>query len=635
MGEFGGILNFDREATVEPVALTSLLAEGMAEVKAAEIAVDGPLGIGFDAAGADRLSRSVRQPMIDRHGHVFAFDGLLHNRDELRDLLSDLLPKSGPETADVNLVGAAYLKWRRECFGRLIGDFALTVWDARDRTLFLARDHAGTRTLYYHVGKDRIVWSSRLASLLSAVGKAPEIEEEYVACYLVFDPPSHLTPFRNLFAVQPGHVVAVRNRQLAETRYWSLNSGRELRYRSDREYEDHYFQEFKQAVRCRTRSDGPVFAELSGGLDSSAVVCMADHLVKNGEALSSELRTVSEVADLSPKSNELKFMTCVEEHIGRPGIHLKESECPLFIHLSPEGAGPVLTPLLFCAEYHYRLGRVIGERNGSVLLSGQGGDEVNYSSCDPTAELCDLAVHLKLRQLHRQIRVWGASQRRSYPKVLWRNVVAPMLPSIRRGWAGWMVPALEIPRLMPRSFIEKNRPAVDRLLTDPFGFRRPSGRDQAVGYWSAVLNIAAGHRRQVSDFHVSYPYLHRPLVEFLQAVPIEQKVRPGQTRSLHRRALARIMPDRVVKRRGKGDPGEALCRAVEREWPRLRSLFDDARVYQYGYIDRDEMEAALERSRHGIDDLLIHIVKIVPLEIWLRSLDGPRGRPLGTDFGGR
>jgi asparagine synthase (glutamine-hydrolysing) len=621
MSEFGGILNFEAEAPINPADMRLLSsALGGDDPENVSVVVDGPFGLCFKSSHTIKKSDS-KQPLVDASGNVFAFDGMLHNSDELRHMLNDLPVRTQLDSSDADFLRRSYLKLGRDCIAQLIGDFALVIWDKQDQTLFLARDHAGARTLYYHRGKDRIVWSSQLEPLLSLVRNTPEIEDQYIAYYLVYSPPPHLTTFKGFLAVQPGHIVSVQRQKFTETRYWGLDTSKEIRYKSDREYEDHYFHEFKNAVKCRMRSDGPVFAELSGGLDSSAVVCMADHLIKTGEAPTCELQPVSAVNDLSPKSNELTFIACVEEHIGYTGVHLNESECPLFIRLSVENASRVFNPMLFCAEYHNSLGRVIKERNGAVLLSGQGGDEINCASCDPTAELCNLLVKLQLPQLHRRIKVWSANQKRAYPKVLWKNVIIPMLPSVKHGW-GRMTPKIKIPRLMQASFVKKANLSLDKILFNLPNFSMPSGRDQAVGYWSVILNIASGHRRHISDFHVSYPYLHRPLVEFMQAIPIEQKVRPGQSRSLHRRASASILPDKIVKRKGKGNPTEAICRAINSEWPRLQSLFNNARVYQYGYIDQKEMNPALEMSRNGVNDFLVNVVKIFPLEIWLRSLEG-------------
>jgi hypothetical protein len=93
------------------------------------------------------------------------------------------------------------------------------------------------------------------------------------------------------------------------------------------------------------------------------------------------------------------------------------------------------------------------------------------------------------------------------------------------------------------------------------------------------------------------------------------------------------MPDKIVKRKSKGNPTEAMCRAVDKAWPRLRSLFNDARVYQYGYIDQKEVETAFEMTRNGVGDFLIDIVKIAPLEVWLRSLEGTSALPIRADSG--
>jgi asparagine synthase (glutamine-hydrolysing) len=631
MSEFGGILNFDADAPINPADI-SLLASALGgdNPENVDVAVDGPFGLCFKSSHTIKKSDSSKQPLVDSSGSVFAFDGMLHNPDELHRMLNGSPVRTQLDSPDVDFLRCSYLKWGRDCIARLIGDFALAIWDKRDQTLFLARDHAGARTLYYHRGKDRIIWSSQLEPLLSLVGGTPEIEDQYIAYYLVYSPPAHLTPFKGFLAVQPGHVVSVQRQRFTEARYWGLDTAKEIRYKSDSEYEDHYFHEFKNAVKCRMRSDGPVFAELSGGLDSSAIVCMGDYLIKNGEALSSEMRSISAICELSPKSDELRFIRYVEEYIGHTGVHIKESESRLFTHLSVESMGKVLSPLLFCAEYHYSLGRAIKEQNGNILLSGQGGDEINYTSCDPTAELCDLLVRLKLLQLHRRIKVWGAHEKKAYPNTLWRNVIVPLLSSVKRGQGG-IVPRIKIPKLLQSSFVKRTIPSVDKLLSDPFGFGLPSSRDQAIGYWSVVLSIASGDRHRISDFHISYPYLHRPFVEFMQAVPIEQKVRPGQSRSLHRRALASVMPDKILKRKGKGNPTEAICRAVDSEWARLQSLFNDARVYQYGYVDRKEMEAALQMARNGVKNFLVDIVKIAPLEVWLRSLES-RGPGLSSVY---
>jgi len=106
-------------------------------------------------------------------------------------------------------------------------------------------------------------------------------------------------------------------------------------------------------------------------------------------------------------------------------------------------------------------------------------------------------------------------------------------------------------------------------IADPFNCALPSERDQAIGFWSATRSIATGTRREMSRVDVSYPFLHRPLVEFMQAIPHTQRLRVGETRSLMRRSLRGLLPAKTLKRRSKGNPQEVITRAIAREWPRF------------------------------------------------------------------
>ena len=144
---------------------------------------------------------------------------------------------------------------------------------------------------------------------------------------------------------------------------------------------------------------------------------------------------------------------------------------------------------------------------------------------------------------------------------------------------------------------------------------------QSRGFVSVVRSIAAGYRREIGDVDVSYPFLHRPLVEFLQAIPSDQRVRPGETRSLLRRSLRNVLPERIVKRKSKGNPGEAFLRAVTREFFWLSSLFEKPLVCSYGYIDEAKFRTEVHKVRMGCEVNTTLFLKVIPLEIWLRSLE--------------
>ena len=549
---------------------------------------------------------------------MLTWDGRLDNRD---DLISDLFtgPRGERLITDAEIVLAAYLRWGQKSFVRLIGDFGLALWDPHLRTLLLVRDVLGTRPINYYLNRGGVVWSTELLPLLDVASVPREVNEEYVSGFLARYPRAGLTPYKNVHAVKPQHVVMVKqDGKLQETRYWGLDPSREIRYRRDEDYQEHFFHEFNVGLRAHLRSHRPIFSELSGGLDSSSIVCAADWLVKNREVQTPRLESISYVYDESPTADESQFIHCVEQHIGRSGHHLTESQYPLLAGLDlnqrfvPNGVDGFV-------EYYRGAERIMDQSGARVLLSGEGGDQMLSSSDDPSPELCDLLVQGKLLALHKRLQVWSGSLKRSYLWLLWQRTILPTLPqSVHRSQR-------PLPRWLDPHFVERThmREMMDANL-DIYGFRSPSSRDQSAGFVSVVNHIAAGYRRAHFNVEIRYPYLHRPLVEFLQAIPVEQRLRPGETRSLMRRSLKTLLPDRIVRRKTKGDPHESICRAAIREIPRLRGFFRDARVGSYGFVDSAALSEAIELASHGLRVNLVALLKTMSLEFWLRTLEQPR-----------
>lgn len=624
MSALGGILNFG--STPPPVDQYMLISLGEAldarGPDGGREAISAPAGMTYRAFHTTHESQFEVQPLLSSEGHMLTWDGRLDNRGDLiRELFSG---ESDEKTiTDLEIVFAAYLKWGQGSFVRLIGDFCLALWDAKLKVLFLVRDVLGTRPLHYWLTADRIVWSTELMPLLDVANIPREVNEEYLAGFLTRYPKPGLTPYKNVFTVNPQCVLAVKhNGSVQETSYWGLDPRREIRYQRDVDYEEHFLHEFCNGLKAHLRSHRKVFAELSGGLDSSSVVCVADHLIKNGEAHGAKLEAISYVYDESPTADESKYIQHVEQYLGLQGHHLPESDNPILVNLDRL---PTFVPnsIVGFAEYYRGLQKTMENNGARVLLTGEGGDQMLTSSDDPAPGLCDLLVQGKLVSLHRQLQVCSGTLKRSYLWLLWQRTIIPTLPRpLQTIWSREVNP---IPPWFNTNFVARAR-LKEQMQTnlDPYGFRLPSGRDQSSGFASVVRQISSGSRRERLNVEIRYPYLHRPLVEFLQAIPFEQRVRPGETRSLMRRSLRTFLPERIAKRRTKGNPHEAICRAVIRELPRLRILFADARVSAYGYVDRTTLLEALELASHGVKINLVSLLKTISLELWLRTLEQPR-----------
>src|SRR6266550_4927097 len=145
----------------------------------------GGVKILYRAFHTTRESRRETQPHISPSGAVITWDGRLDNRAEL---ISDLRDSLTIASTDVAIVAAAFEKWGVGCFAKLIGDWALSIWNPNNRSLTLAKDPIGTHHLYYSLDKDHVTWCTILDSLVRFAGKAFAICEEYLAGWFSYLP---------------------------------------------------------------------------------------------------------------------------------------------------------------------------------------------------------------------------------------------------------------------------------------------------------------------------------------------------------------------------------------------------------------------------------------------------------------
>jgi asparagine synthase (glutamine-hydrolysing) len=624
MSAIGGVLTFNG-GSLDWDALT-LLTQSLASrgPDGGDIVVNEAVGMCYRSFHTNRESAEEAQPLRSVSGNILVYDGRLDNSDELMPQLDECRGTASQNT-DAVLTLAAYSKWGPECFPKLIGDFAFAIWDESLKTLFLVRDHAGTRPLFFHKHSDLFIFSSTLSSLLALSSVNLNVDEEFVAGHLTRGPEVGHTPYRDIHTVKPAHAVAVRqDGRLWETRFWRLDPTKEIRYKSDSEYQEHALSELTNAVRCRLRSNRPIFAELSGGLDSSTIVCLADRLISSDEVQASQLETISQVFDECPSADERRFIREIEGQRTKAGHHLSEDKYRLLASLPDDLDIVSPNPILISFSYHKAMCDAMHKFGARVLLSGLGGDELLGANYSAYPELADLLVSRKPVQLHHRTLIWSRALKQPYLQLLWKSALLPTLPrglqvvckrSISRELPPWYKPA----------FVKRMNMRERRLGTpDPYGFLLPSGRDQAIGYLSAVRGASLACRQEMGNVEVSYPFLHRPLVEFVQAIPLTQLSRPGENRVLMRRALKGILPDRIAQRRTKGNPNEAIFRAVAREWPRLRLMLNDARVCAYGYMDQEPLSVALNRARYGCEPHSAALIQTISLEFWLRALAGRR-----------
>jgi len=558
-------------------------------------------------------SRRWHQPLQDRRGKLLAWDGRLDNGAALASDLG-LSPELCED--DPRLVLAAYERWGLASLSRLIGDFALSLWDPAEARLMLARDAFGARPLYYASQPDSLAWASSLRPLLERRGAA-EIDEDFVADFLTFPKASERTPYQEIRSVPPGCALVAGRTGEELYRFWDFRPGRQIEHAGDAECEERFRELFREAVRVRLRAEGTVCAELSGGLDSSSIVCMADEILRTGEAETEALETISYVYDRAARADERPFIRAVEERRGRPGIHLREDDHPVLTPLPGDARLEYPTFEHAFSARHERVEQTMRGLGARVLLAGDGGDQVTWGSVGPPLEPADLLRQLRPFRFLRSLRAWSRALEIPYVELLWQSTIHPLLPRrvrastslVRSGIPAWIDPGFQRRMSFP-----------DRRLGVP-AQGLPSEQFQAFLLQSCAEVCSRGFFLLDGCIEPSYPFLHRPLVEFLLALPLSQKIRPGENRSLMRRALRGLLPAEVVSRNTKAGPNSAIFRGIAREWKWIETLLESPRVADRGWVDARLLRLDLERARHGAPADTVALVKILSLELWLRSIE--------------
>jgi asparagine synthase (glutamine-hydrolysing) len=576
--------------------------------------VTGPLAIAYRGHRITEEEQSEVQPF--KYGpYILSFDGRLDNREELGDRLGLRHLQAVP---DPLIAIEGYAQLGDQIFSAMLGEFALCLWCAESATLLFARSLCGARPLYYVSGKERLVWSSDFAHLARFSGVVLKINDAYVLEYLISQPSANHTPFREVHVVPPGSILRFGPDSLEarHSRLWDWSRVTPLRYGRGEDYAEHCLEILKEAVQVRLRCKGRCFAELSGGLDSSSIVLLADRVLLEQGRDASTLRTVSCVYEESECCDERYFISAAEDARNRRGLYINEEAQSITLGLRDIEFTGLPNPL-HCFPGRYRTIRALmREHSARLILTGLGGDHLFWSYSDGAPLIADLLRSAKLSEAHHECRTWSHAVALPYVRLLHKAFGLAIQAKARRA-------SHEVP-ITPSWLSVKHKRDVRslELAATSQGYRStlPSEQAQRGMAESLFTLVSAGYFNEYSDLYVSHPFTHRRLVEFCLSIPLSQLLHGSESRSLMRRALKEVLPPKILRRQGKPMLDEALIRAVAREWSDVGNP-GDWQVCQQDYVDAAKLSEALNKMRVGIQlREESSLIRVFTLERWLRSL---------------
>ncbi|MCU1384448.1 MAG: Asparagine synthetase [Acidobacteria bacterium] len=620
MAAQAGVVYFDRRPTDEACRE---VAAGLAPIAPDGVSAFAHAGAVL-AHGACHVwagERTSRQPRQSSSGLVMTWDGRLDNRD---DLCLTLGHTSSRDASDAAIALAVFERWGIEGLGRLIGDWSLVIWDGRRRTLYFARDYMGVRPLYYYGCRGRFVaWSSSLGELASRVGCVDAIDERFIARFMALRHSTDVMPYEGVHAVPTAHCVSVSVDRIETRRVWNLEPA-VVRYRDPRLYEERLRALWTEAVGTRLRAEGTAWAELSGGLDSSSVVCMADVLINDKRVDAAAIQPISHVPAGSPEGDERRFIAAVEDRIGTKSRLLILDDHREVDDAAADWATPLAAHGVGLALVQY-----VREHGGRLVLSGRVGDAVMGCLFDNSVAVFDDVADRRWLKAAAGMRQWSRATRKPFIEIGWqlaRERLSAAFPAVRpAALSETQQRGAYLLSSRLRSLAEALPDDTTAAVASAFPPSKRALARQLLGYsGEARLSIPA----PPLDITYAYPFIHRPLVEFVLAIPGEELSAPGRMRSLMRRSFAELLPPRVVQRTSKGYYPPTAMRTLRPRAQAARPV-DRLEVVRRGWLDPERLDAAIRDVIDGGAAAGAEVRRALRLEQWLTSRDrrGPAVTP--------
>ena len=591
--------------------------------------VRGPLAVAVQALPVSPETEDEQQPYVDRSGSVFAFDGSLHNRDELASAFSwdHSHANSAP---DVVYVAEAYDRWGEDFVEHLNGEFVLVAFDIQNTKLILARDLLSTHPLYYAETPHAVLFGSEIKNVLAHGAVLAHVNDEMLAdIVMVGDPNPHPeTCFRGVMRVMPGEVL-IRDRGGWRKRLLrDLDCTKQLRFSSLAEYVDAVRPVLRRAVRNRIRSNHPVAMTVSGGFDSSLLYALAQEL-RSGEARGGPITGLSLLYKDCPPAREEQFLEPLEERFGarimrfqvQPGIMNFARQTVYY------GEMPLLR-LHGDSEYvKWQAARELGAR---TLLDGWFGDQLTYSF----GYWIDLLRSGNLRQLWSSLR--GYSE--------WFNM---------RGPTQWLPSLIMLSRILAsprpvRKPLRWLRYRSARNLQPGWYTRRFAriGTERAIHQEGDIVQKGWYHSRHLHDLarnpyycknqemlakigaafglQQSSPFYDRELIQLVMSIPGAVVSWNNEPRGLFREIARGIIPEPIRTRNWKANFGGFVLGGIAQHLDEAQQMLNaNSMCAQFGYVELRCVagEAAHIRQRLAAGDrrMLDRIVAIIGLELWLQT----------------
>ena len=585
--------------------------------------VSGPVGLGFRRLSIIDL-QSGHQPLANEDDTVWiVFNGEIYNYQELRAFL---LSKGHVfrTHSDTEVIVHLYEELGPQCVEKLRGMFGFAIWDAKAKSLLLARDRVGIKPLYYCLTESSLSFASELKALLADPATRREIAPEVIDRFLTFlYLPGQDTLLKDIRKLEPGHYLLVKDGKPEIKQYWDLRFTEPAHIRSPREAESELLNLLAETVKLHMIADVPVGVLLSGGVDSTGVLSLAINATDN------EINTFTvgfsggQVADERPFARLAAEKFATKHHELTITSQDFTSFIPQYVWHMEE---PVCEPPAIAMYYVSKLAR----NYVKVLLSGEGGDEAfagysNYRNL------------VWLERIKRGLSPLNGTVARGLTtanSIFNSPRVAKYLPLMHDSFPDYYYSRTSNPHRFTGNHLgtlysSDFAQTIDREHSlEPVRKLQSHVRGQntldAMLYIDTKtwlpddLLIKADKMTMANSIELRVPLLDHRVLEFAASLPPSYKLKGFTPKYILKKAMAQKIPKEILSRKKAGFPVpyEGWLRNDMKKvvW----DVLTDRRTIERGYFRKESVEEMLRANSHGAN-YSKEIFSLLNLELWQRT----------------
>jgi len=505
--------------------------------------VEDNIALGHVRLSIIDLSEEANQPMFsDDDNLVIVFNGEIYNYQEIK---KELTEKYHFKTnSDTEVILNAYKEWGEDCLHKFNGMFAFAIYDRTEKKLFAARDPFGIKPFYYYFSENYFVFGSEIKAILASDTVKAELNEEMLYDFIIFNRTDHTaqTSFKHISNLRPGHKIQLHT-QTADfkiSQWYFLPEINENKL-SFEENAHALLGKLSESIKLHLVSDVPVGSALSGGLDSSSIVCLMRQLM----LANMPLHTFSAVYDNAWEKDEKKYVDILAQHTNisttftYPNAQKLAEELDKLIYHQEE---PFASASLFASWCVYNEAHNKGIK---VLLNGQGADELFAYDYMAAFYFFELFKKIKWLKLAKEMFLFKKKQK-SGTKFTFSLFAFLLLPKFLRNYA-----ISGSQPIVNKAFFNKHKASSNFFHT--FFDTKTLNENVKNHLLHKLHHLLRVEDKNAMTFSVEgrVPFLEKELVHLALNIPAKHKVRNGEVKYILKQSMKEFLPHTIFRRNNK------------------------------------------------------------------------------------